>query len=167
MALSAVAHNTIDLRPVTFGIEISHLSPQLAFMLDDFKLAIPDSGLSKSSVHLNVRSCIPEYRDPPVRLFHPSFRNFLLNAQRCKNGQFRINEKIAHNDLVKSCLKVISNALKRDTCSLQMPGALTSEVESNTVSRYLPVHVQYACRYWVDHLQRGEIGLCGGIMRSR
>jgi hypothetical protein len=33
-------------------------------------------------------------------------------------------------------------------------------VETNRVEHCLPPEAQYACRYWVDHLQRGEIGLC-------
>jgi hypothetical protein len=104
---------------------------------------------------------VSEYQDSPIRLFYPSFRDFLLDERRCLDDQFRINEKMAHSALVDSCIKIMLNALKRDMCGLQMPGSLTSEVESNTVSRCIPGHVQYACRYWVDHLQRGEIGLCG------
>jgi hypothetical protein len=115
-------------------------------------------GLILNSLHSVLD--VPECQDSPIRLFHPSFRDFLLDEQRCLDDQFIVNEKRAHSALVESCLKVMSNALKRDICGLQMPGALTTEVESNIVSRYLPVHVQYACRYWIDHLQRGEIGLC-------
>jgi hypothetical protein len=39
-------------------------------------------------------------------------------------------------------------------------------VDRSTVRRFLPVEVQYACRYWVEHLehlrppQRGDVGLC-------
>ena len=103
---------------------------------------------------------VPKNQDFPIRLLHPSFREFLIDEQRCLDLRFKIDEKNTHRDLVESCLKVMSSALKRDICGLQMPGALASEVESNTLSRCLPIHVKYACRYWVDHLQRGEIGLC-------
>ena len=103
---------------------------------------------------------VPNDPDFPIRLLHPSFREFLIDEQRCLDRRFKIDEKISHRDLVESCLKVMSCTLKRDVCGLQMPGALASEVESNTLSRCLPKHVQYACRYWVDHLQRSEIGLC-------
>jgi hypothetical protein len=92
---------------------------------------------------------ISEDSDFPIRLLHPSFHNFLLDEQRCLNDQFKINEKKAHSDLVESCLKIMSNTLKRDICGLQMPDTLASEVENNTISCYLPVCVQYACRYWV------------------
>ena len=103
---------------------------------------------------------VPNDPDFPIRLLHPSFREFLIDEQRCLDRRFKINEKKTHRDLVESCLKVMSRALKRDICGLQMPGALASEVESKTLSRCLPKYVQYACRYWVDHLQRSEIGLC-------
>ena len=33
------------------------------------------------------------------------------------------------------------------------------EVEKSKVEKYLPLHVQYSCRYWVHHLQRGNIDL--------
>jgi WD40 repeat protein len=91
---------------------------------------------------------VPNDPDFPIRLLHPSFR---------EDRRFKIDEKSTHRDLVESCLKVMSCALKRDIYGLQMPGALASEVESNTLSRCLPKHVQYACRYWVDHLQRAMI----------
>jgi hypothetical protein len=103
---------------------------------------------------------VPENQDSPIRVLHPSFRDFLLDEQRCLDDQFRINEKRTHNDIVKKCLWLMSRALKMDICDLQMPGVLTSEVGSSKVASCLPVHVQYACRYWVDHLQRGEVGLC-------
>jgi hypothetical protein len=101
---------------------------------------------------------VPKDQGRPIRLFHLSFRDFLLGKERCPD-QLWIDEKTAHSSLVESCLKVMSNVLKRDMCGLRMPGALASEVESNTVSHYLPAHVQYACRYWVYHLQQGNIDL--------
>jgi WD domain, G-beta repeat len=100
---------------------------------------------------------VPNDPDFPIRLLHPSFREFLLDEQRCLDRRFKIDEKSTHRDLEESCLTVMSCALKRDICGLQIPGALTSEAESNTLSRCLPKHVQYACRYWVDHLQRAMI----------
>ena len=102
---------------------------------------------------------VPKDQDRSIRLFHLSFRDFLLDKERCPD-QLWMDEKTAHSNLAESCLKAMSSVLKRDMCGLQMPGALTSEVESSTVSHCLPVHVQYACRYWVYHLQQGNIDLC-------
>ena len=67
---------------------------------------------------------------------------------------------MAHNNLVESCLKAMSYSLRRDICNLQMPGAPATEVKRSWVNQCLPAYVQYACRYWVDHLQQSDIELC-------
>jgi NACHT domain len=103
---------------------------------------------------------VPKSQDSPIRLLHPSFHDFLLDEQRCLDHQFWVHDRKAHNDLAESCLQVMSKSLRKDICGLHMPGASTSEVESSRVGRCIPADVQYACRYWVDHLQRGEISLC-------
>jgi hypothetical protein len=138
------------------AILFDSLSANALAKLLDVPMWMMDSTLDRLRSVVDV----PEDPDFPIRLLHPSFREFLIDEQRCLDRRFKIDEKKIHTDLVESCLKVMSYALKRDICGLQMPGALSSEVESNTLSRCLPKHVQYACRYWVDHLQRGEIGLC-------
>lgn len=97
---------------------------------------------------------VPNKEESHVKLLHPSFRDFLLNKQRCQDEQFWIDERQAHQGLCHSCLQLMSNTLDKDICGLRKPGTLTSEVESSILARCLPSHVQYACRYWVDHLQR-------------
>lgn len=98
--------------------------------------------------------------DSPIRLFHVSFSDFLLDNKRCFDNQFWVNERKAHSDLVENCLRVMSSALKRDICNLQKPGRLASEIDRNSVDECLPVYIQYACRYWVDHFMRSDIELC-------
>jgi len=98
----------------------------------------------------------------PIRLLHPSFRDFLLDNRRCDDPRFSIVGDIAHGDLAVSCLELMSRHLKQDMCSLKLPGSLASEVDPSTVQRCLPNEVQYACRYWVDHLQRSNVKLCDG-----
>lgn len=99
-------------------------------------------------------------QDSPVRLIHPSFRDFLLDEEGCPDDQFRINSEKAHSKLTESCLQLMSKSLKRDICGLGMPGVLIPEVECrHRIADYLPEPVQYACCYWVDHLQRGKTSL--------
>jgi hypothetical protein len=97
---------------------------------------------------------IREYKDSPIRLLHPSFRDFLLDKQRCQDEHFRINDQQMHSTLSKSCLRLMSNTLHKDICSLQMPGTPAGQVDSSTLDDCLPSHVQYACRYWVHHLSQ-------------
>jgi hypothetical protein len=56
----------------------------------------------------------------------------------------------------------MSRSLRQDICSLKFPGTLNSDIAPETVQRFLPAEVQYACRYWVDHLQRSNVELCDG-----
>jgi hypothetical protein len=44
--------------------------------------------------------------------------------------------------------------LKQDICGLGAPGVLVNDVESSRVEQHLPSDVQYACLYWVQHLQK-------------
>jgi hypothetical protein len=95
-----------------------------------------------------------------IRLLHPSFRDFLLDTRRCQDPDFRIVGDNAHGEFVVSCLELMSKHLKQDVCSLRLPGRLTSEVDRHVVQCALPQEIQYACRYWVDHLQRSRVKLC-------
>jgi hypothetical protein len=103
---------------------------------------------------------IPKSLDCPIRLFHLSFREFLLNRKRCPNPQFWIDEKKTHTDIFLSCLKLMSNHLKKDICNLRLPGTLATEVAKNKVKEYIPLDIQYACRYWTSHLQQSDIKIC-------
>jgi hypothetical protein len=104
---------------------------------------------------------IPNNDLSPIRLLHPSFRDFLIDQTRCMDSRFCINERTAHNDLLESSLNLMSKYLKKDTCNLQLPGALASGVDRDRLNHYLPFAVQYACRYWVKHLQQ-----CGMELRN-
>lgn len=102
---------------------------------------------------------VPEDKASPIQLFHLSFRDFLLDKNRCTD-QFWIDEKTAHNDLFVSCLKLMSENLKRDLCDLGLPGALAAEVEKSKLEEHIPLELQYACRYWIGHLQQSDVELC-------
>ena len=98
-----------------------------------------------------------ESPEAPIKLLHPSFRDFLLDNRRCSDLRFRIVGENAHEDLAVSCLKLMSRHLRQDICSLKRPGTLTSEIDPCTLQRCLPQDVRYACRYWVEHLQRSNV----------
>jgi hypothetical protein len=95
---------------------------------------------------------IPEDPTRPLHLHHPSFRDFLLNKDRC--GDFWVDEKEAHRILAAGCIQLMSQTLKKDICEMHAPGSQASQVKSSLIENYLPPEVQYACLYWVQHLQR-------------
>jgi isoleucyl-tRNA synthetase len=83
----------------------------------------------------------------PLRLHHPSFRDFLLDMDRCYDSNFWVDEKQAHQRLTDSCIQLLSTSLKEDICGVTIPGTLVADVESSRVEQYLPLEVQYACLY--------------------
>jgi hypothetical protein len=95
---------------------------------------------------------IPKVDVYPLRLHHPSFRDFLLNKDRC--GDFWVDEKEAHQALATGCIQLMSKTLKKDICEMHAPGSQASQVESSWIEKCLPPKVQYACLYWVQHVQR-------------
>jgi hypothetical protein len=101
---------------------------------------------------------VPKSESGFIRLLHPSFRDFLLDPQRCRNPTFLVNQNQAHYNLFKACLRVMSNHLRRDMCGLRLLGARATKVNASEVGKCIPLHVQYACRYWVQHLQQSNFG---------
>jgi hypothetical protein len=106
---------------------------------------------------------VPKDATHALRLHHPSFREFLLSSQRCCDSYFWVDEKQAHRALLDSCLRLLSQSLKKpDICELNAPGMLAAKVESDRVEQCIPPELQYACRYWVRHLQKSGIRLQDG-----
>lgn len=89
-----------------------------------------------------------------IRLLHPSFRDFLLDEERCADERFRIRKDIAHGNLSMWCLDVLLTGLTRNICRLASPASSPQEVSKEILNEFLPDHVQYACQYWISHLVR-------------
>jgi hypothetical protein len=98
---------------------------------------------------------IPSDSDKPVRILHLSFRDFLLDEEIKEMGdgkQFWIDKDIMHQILTHQCLELMSSRLKRNICKLPSDGTLRSEIELQGIEHHLPPELQYACRYWAEHL---------------
>jgi hypothetical protein len=112
--------------------------------------------------HLRSVLNVPNDQNAPIRLLHPSFPDFLLDKQRCCDPHFWVDEKKAHAALADCCIRLMSssqNGLRKDICGLHAPGTLVGEVEEDQIDQCLPAELQYACRYWVQHLQRSSAPL--------
>ena len=104
---------------------------------------------------------VPSSPDLPVKLFHLSFRDFLLGME---DKQFHIDEKETHRKLAERCLRVMNRSLRQDICGIQWPGTRLSSVETKTVNECIWPEVQYACRYWTFHLERaGDLAFDGDL----
>lgn len=98
---------------------------------------------------------VPNDGNIPIRLLHPSFRDFLVDKERCVAGHFLIDQNKAHRDVTEKCLDLMSKDLRRNICQLKTPGTRSREIERTVLNNLVPPQLQYACQYWVRHLQKG------------
>jgi hypothetical protein len=112
---------------------------------------------------------IPPNEDAPVRLFHLSFRDFLLDHPENDKNPFRMNEREIHKRITSKCLQLMSSpeCLKENMCNLDEPGTLRTQVDKCVVDKHLPAHVQYACRYWIYHIQGSKEELCDDCLAHK
>jgi len=123
-------------------------------------LRIPKQRVDRTLKDLHSIFDIPQDQTHPLRLHHPSFRDFLLDKNRCSDLHFWVDEKHAHRTLAYACIRLMSNSLKQDVCRQELPGILVTDVESSRIEQYLPPEVKYACLYWIQHLQKSNAQLC-------
>lgn len=112
--------------------------------------------------NLNSVLNVPRDSNSPVKLFHLSFRDFLVGTgDQDQKHDFLVDERETHANLARQCIALLSRGdnLRQDICGLNHPGKLRSSIDQDTIDNCLPPHVRYACLYWVFHLKesRGRI----------
>jgi hypothetical protein len=122
-------------------------------------LGIPQKDVEPTLAGLHSILGIPQDQARPVHLHHPSLRDFLLDKDRCGDPHFYIDKKKTHGSLAESCLRLMSANLQKDICDLRAPGAYARDVQIDRIEQCLPTDLQYACRYWVQHLRVSEVQL--------
>ncbi|KAI0894650.1 hypothetical protein F4806DRAFT_497897 [Annulohypoxylon nitens] len=95
---------------------------------------------------------LPDDPRGSVNLVHLSFREFLLDEEKCRGTGFLVQPSTMHFPLFRRCLEIMSDDLHEDICGLQKPGTLSVDVPPDLVQKHISPHLQYACRYWIDHL---------------
>ncbi|KAF2474193.1 vegetative incompatibility protein HET-E-1, partial [Lindgomyces ingoldianus] len=127
-------------------------------------LQVPQKQIAYRLDSLHSVLSIPESKDVPVRLLHLSFREFLVDPRKQGKSPFWVDERSTHTKLASRCLELMSapSGLRQDVCSLLNPGALRSEMDEGIITSSLPPELQYACRYWVDHLECSQQNITDG-----
>ncbi|EPS42329.1 hypothetical protein H072_3710 [Dactylellina haptotyla CBS 200.50] len=98
---------------------------------------------------------IPVDSDVPIKTFHLSFREFLLDEETKDDprfGSFWVDERLAHRRLAYSCVKLMEKHLKKNICDLKSPGIFRKEIPEDTIRQHISPALEYACKYWIDHL---------------
>ena len=91
--------------------------------------------------------------DQPVRPFHKSFPDFIVDPTRCADPRFRVYPPDQHAELLFGCLETMNRELKRNICKLP-DGVVNSEVINlrERTDEHIGQTLEYACRSWYRHL---------------
>ncbi|TRX93491.1 hypothetical protein FHL15_005766 [Xylaria flabelliformis] len=102
--------------------------------------------------HLHSVLSVPRSVEEPIKLFHLSFRDFLLDPEKRERPGFCIDERETHRQLRINCIRVMEGSLTKDMCGLNWPGSVCPS--SERVNGCLRPEVRYACQYWIHHTEQ-------------
>jgi hypothetical protein len=101
----------------------------------------------------------------PVRIFHPSFPDFIVNPQRCNDPRFLLSLPEHHLRLAYGCLTLLNGHLRYNMANLADPDVANSDIddmddrllrgicqEHDAMGLYLIQALLYAARYWTVHV---------------
>jgi hypothetical protein len=124
-------------------------------------LAILAGEQTRTAALLPLLSAVLLVDEPaaPVRLFHPSFPEFILSEERCKDKRFLVMASEGHLCLATRCLEVMNTHLRENICDLKDPSLPNTEVRhlQRTLERVAPAELRYACKYWHVHLRLTDV----------
>ena len=93
-------------------------------------------------------------REETVYLVHQSAKDFLSDGE--SKDIFHLGQRHEHANTARLCLEIMSSTLKKNICNFRCPEIYTKSANESNIDAHLPFHAQYACLYWVDHLQQAS-----------
>ena len=96
---------------------------------------------------------VPENIEDPIRTFHKSFPDFLMDPQQCKDKRFYVNPSVYHMELLLSCFNLMKTRLKRNICNLDDYAVLSGVEDLSTCRKsHIGDALEHACHFWTRHL---------------
>jgi hypothetical protein len=139
------------------------LAEPLSILSLNMLLNIPVSVIVRRLNTLYSVLLVPSKMDSPVRIFHLSFPDFLVDPAKRTTNEFWVDETKYHKRITNRCLELMSSGhLGRNIYNLKMPRKNRIEVDPRTIDTYLPAHVRYACLYWVYRLKQSKARVLDG-----
>jgi hypothetical protein len=120
------------------------------------------AGRGHDDAHIAVRSLsalLLVDAGEPVRIFHPSFHDFLIDSTRCTDTQLCVKPAKHHTDLALRCLLLMTKDLRYDICNIRNPAMANANVPDLEMSLRDKVSdaLQYACCFWPVHLMASGV----------
>ena len=114
-------------------------------------LRIPDIPTILCSLHSLL--LVPSSWADPVRVFHKSFPDFLMDQGRCRDERFFVNPSVHHEEILFFCLSLMKEKLKRNICDLDNYAILSGVLDiSARQIEHIGDALKYACQFWTKHL---------------
>lgn len=119
-------------------------------------LQIPLRAIGEKLSKLHSVLNIPTDCEAPIRLFHLSFRDFLVDEENKNHNRFWVDESETHGKLARKCLLLLSQSgiLMKDLCNVKKPGCRRHEVSQQVVANRIAPVTAYACSHWAWHLSK-------------
>jgi NACHT domain len=73
---------------------------------------VPKEYINQTLLELHSLLDVLNDQTRPLRIHHPSFRDFILNSDRCSDPNLWVDEKQAHQTLADNCIRLMSVFLK-------------------------------------------------------
>ncbi|KAK0714784.1 hypothetical protein B0H67DRAFT_536753 [Lasiosphaeris hirsuta] len=125
-------------------------------------LGIPEKAVIRRLEPLHSVLSVPNSPTSPVRMFHLSFHDFLIDPNKQSTNPFWIDRCTTNEKIAIRCLELLSDHLKKDICNLRMLGTARADIEPSVIDLHLPSDVRYACLYWVYHIQQSNTRITDG-----
>jgi hypothetical protein len=132
------------LRLILGSLAVLH-SPLTAQALGEL-LNVAEEGIGPIVEDLHAILDLPTDETQPLRLHHPSLRDFLLDKSRCTDANFWVEEAQAHGTLASRCIMLMTRSMKQGNFGF---------------NRVAP-ELEYAFFYWARHLERSTTRLVDG-----
>ncbi|QRV79031.1 WD40 repeat-like protein [Ceratobasidium sp. AG-Ba] len=88
-----------------------------------------------------------------VRVYHPSFADYMLSKDR--SGEFCVDLDEQNTQLANCCLRTMMAHLRFNMCDLATSYKRNCEVPDleSRVARAISNHLKYSCLYWTSHIR--------------
>jgi hypothetical protein len=93
-----------------------------------------------------------------VRVFHPSFPDFVSDAARCKDSRLRVVPLVDHGVITLRCLVLMNQHLRYNMCGLADKTVANGEVRGldQLLRENISDALRYAVCFWYTHLTASD-----------
>ncbi|KAG8916238.1 hypothetical protein FRC02_004100, partial [Tulasnella sp. 418] len=122
-------------------------------------MALEEGTIRPILCRLHAVLSVPDDIDEPVRVFHQSFPDFMIDPERCNESRLIVDPRIHHTQLALHCLNLMNSSLRRNICDITqnhvIPNADIPNLPALLAAKVGP-HLVYACRFWAIHLEHAH-----------